>query len=176
MITFIALFRGINVGGNNILPMKDLVSILENLGCQKVKTYIQSGNVIFQIEENKAKNIDSKINSEILKLQGFDTKVLLLETSKFLNIIRNNPFKTAEGNRAHIFFLYSIPVNPDLEKLNNLKSTSENFVLNGIAFYLHAPEGIGRSKLAANVERCLGISVTARNLNTINKLISMLKQ
>lgn len=173
---YIALFRGINVGGKNILPMKELASILENLGCKNVRTYIQSGNVVFQISESKAKNLDKKIHSEILKSHNIDTKVLLLNETEFLKVVKNNPFKTDDGKRLHIYFLYTNSSNPDLEKINNLKSKTERYLLKEKAFYLYAPDGIGRSKLASNVEKCLGVKVTARNYNTINKLIVMLQQ
>jgi uncharacterized protein (DUF1697 family) len=175
MNTYIALFRGINVGGNNILPMKELVSILEKLGCQNVRTYIQSGNVIFQINRSQEKNIETKINSGILKSSGFDPKILLLTVSEFLNVVKNNPFIADNGKAVHFFFLSSTSSQPDLGKINKIKTASEKYLLKRKVFYLYAPKGIGRSKLAASVERCLGVTVTARNLNTINKLVPMLK-
>ena len=176
MNTYIALFRGINVGGNNILPMKDLVEILEGLGCEKVKTYIQSGNVVFRSKTKQANKIAGEISSKILESHGFEPKVLLLERSELQDAIENNPFNTEEGKALHFFFLNSHPNNPDLEKLMAVKSKSEEFKLHKKVFYLYAPDGVGRSKLAAKVEQCIGIPVTARNWNTVSKLISMVKQ
>ena len=176
MNTYIALFRGINVGGKNILPMKDLVGILEGIGCEKVKTYIQSGNAVFQAKENQIKKIAEKLCSRILESHGFKPKVLLLGVTELEDAIKNNPFKTIEGKSLHFFFLESTPIKPNLDKLANVKSNSEEFKLDKNIFYLYAPDGVGRSKLAAKVEQALGVPVTARNWNTVSKLFAMVKQ
>lgn len=176
MNRYIALFRGINVGGKNILPMRELVEILEGMGCEKVKTYIQSGNAIFRAKENQTKKMIEEISSKILKSHGFKPKVMLLSVSELEDAIENNPFKTLEGKTLHFFFLESTPVKPDLDGLSNIKTNSEEFNLNKNIFYLHAPDGMGRSKLAAKVEHALGVPVTARNWNTVSKLIAMIKK
>lgn len=176
MNTYVALFRGINVGGKNILPMKDLVGILEGMGCEKVKTYIQSGNAVFWAKEKQTRKIAEAISFKILENHGFKPKVLLLGVSELEDAIENNPFKTMEGKTLHFFFLESTPLKPDLDGLANVKSNSEEFKLNKNIFYLYAPDGIGRSKLAAKVEQALGVPITARNLNTVNKLIAMVRQ
>ena len=173
MITYIALFRGINVGGKNILPMKDLARIFEDMGCENVKTYIQSGNVVFQRKKTKVNKMAKEIGSKIFKSRGFEPKVILLETSELQNAVQNNPFNTKDGKALHFFFLDSYPQNPDLEKLMTVRSKSEKFKLHEKVFYLYAPDGVGHSKLAAKVEQCMGIPATARNWNTVNKLISM---
>jgi uncharacterized protein (DUF1697 family) len=177
MKTYIALFRGINVGGKNSLPMKELVAILENLQCQNIKTYIQSGNVVFQSKENNPSGISKEISREIKKHRGFEPYVLLLELKELEKVIKSNPFPEAEGNpqTLHVGFLASAPNSPDLKKLESLKVESERFQLTGNAFYLHAPEGIGRSKLAASTERLLGVSMTDRNWRTVCKLMEMAK-
>ena len=176
MNIYVALFRGINVGGKNILPMKDLVGILEGIGCEKVKTYIQSGNAVFQAKENQIKKIAEKLCSRILESHGFKPKVLLLGVTELEDAIKNNPFKTIEGKSLHFFFLESTPIKPNLDKLANVKSNSEEFKLDKNIFYLYAPDGVGRSKLAAKVEQALGVPVTARNWNTVSKLFAMVKQ
>lgn len=176
MNTYIALLRGINVGGKNILPMKGLVEILEDMGCEKVKTYIQSGNVVFQNKKKHANKIAREISSKILESHGFEPKVLLLEISELHDAIENNPFETEDGKALHFGFLDSHPNNPNLERLMAVKSKSEEFKLHKKVFYLYAPDGVGRSKLAAKIEQCIGVPVTARNWNTISKLMSMVKQ
>ena len=173
---YIALFRGINVGGKNILPMKDLARIFEGLGFEKVKTYIQSGNAVFLTKKDQTKMIAAEISSNILKSHGFKPRVLLLGVSELKDAIEKNPFKTANGKALHFFFLEASPIKPDLDALVNVKSPSEEFKLIKKIFYLYAPEGIGRSKLAAKVEQALGVSVTARNWNTVSKLIAMSNQ
>jgi uncharacterized protein (DUF1697 family) len=119
MKTCIALFRGINVGGSNILPMKELVSLFQNLGFRNVRTYIQSGNVIFQSDENNIPQLKARICEEI--------------------------------NRKD----------------------NERFGLVRDLFFLHAPDGIGRSKLAANAEKLLGVSMTDRNWRTVSQVAEM---
>ncbi|MCG6970833.1 MAG: DUF1697 domain-containing protein [Gammaproteobacteria bacterium] len=173
MITYIALFRGINVGGKNLLPMKALVSILEDMDCQNIKTYIQSGNAVFQCKKNRRKNIAEDLSVRILDAYGFAPKVLLLDAAGLEDAITNNPFETDNGKALHFYFLDSQPKEARLEQLMAVQSPSEKFKLHNNVFYLYAPDGIGRSKLAAKVEQSLGVPVTARNWNTIGKLIAM---
>ena len=155
------------------MAMKDLVEILESVGCENVKTYIQSGNVVFQIKKKPVTKIAREISYKISESYGFEPKILLLNVSELEEAIKNNPFKTEDGKALHFFFLDSCPKNPDLEGLMAAKSKSEKYQLHKNVFYLYAPDGIGRSKLAAKVEQCMGIPATARNWNTVNKLISM---
>lgn len=175
MNTYIALFRGINVGGTGILPMKDLSAILENLGCVDVKTYIQSGNVVFKRKQTNTEKLAKEISDKVLDNKGFAPKVMLLEIKELEEAINNNPFSTEEGKALHFFFLDSIPKKPDIEKIESVKGKSEQYKLFEKVFYLFAPEGVGKSKLAAAAEKCLGVPATARNWNTVSKLISMVK-
>jgi uncharacterized protein (DUF1697 family) len=176
MNTYIALFRGINVGGKNILPMKNLVAMLEEIGCKKVKTYIQSGNAIFQNKEKQRDKIGQNISSKIMASQGFAPKVLLLEKEQLLEAIANNPYDTANGKVLHFFFLSAQPKNADIARLNAIKSNSEEFKLYKNTFYFYAPAGIARSKLASQIEKILTVPATARNWNTVNKLMAMIEQ
>ncbi len=178
MNTYIALFRGINVGGKNTLPMKALVAILEDLGSRNVKTYIQSGNAVFETKVQDASRLSNMINVEVKKHHGFEPHVLLLELEDIERAIAENPFHEAENDpkALHVGFLASAPENPDLKRLEGLKKKSERFSLKDSVFYLHAPEGIGRSKLAANAEGLLGVSMTDRNWQTICKIRDMARE
>ncbi len=175
MKTYIALFRGINVGGKNALPMKEVVNILGGLGAQKVKTYIQSGNVVFVSPERDISQLSKLISHEIRKRRGFEPHVLLLDLEEIETAIRKNPFPEAASDPQvlHAGFLASVPQEPDLERLETLKSKGERFCLIDKVFYLHAPEGIGKSKLAANAEKLLGVSMTDRNWRTLCKIREM---
>ena len=177
MKTYVALLRGINVGGKNALPMKELVAILEDLGSRNVKTYIQSGNAVFENKTEDASRLSARISSEIRKRRGFEPWVLLLERQVVERAIAQNPFPEAETDPQwlHVGFLASAPGNVNLKALESLKKDSERFHLIGKVFYLHAPEGVGRSKLAANVERVLGVSMTDRNWKTVCKIRDMVK-
>lgn len=172
MNTYIALFRGINVLGKNSLPMKELVMILENLGANNVRTYIQSGNALFRSAENNSSQLAKQLAAEIKARRGFEPHVLILGFAAINTAIAKNPFREAEAepNSLHLGFLASPPKNPDLEKLKVLKKASESFHLSDNLFYLHAPEGFGRSKLAASSEKLLGVPMTYRNWRTVCKI------
>jgi uncharacterized protein (DUF1697 family) len=175
MSTYIALFRGINVGGHGILPMKDLIRILEKLGLKNVKTYIQSGNVVFQSEHSDRQKLSREISAAIGQGHGFTPQVLLLSLQEFKDAMAANPFPEAEQEpkSLHLYFLTSRPANPDLPKLESIKKANEQYRLIAAVFYLHVHDGIGRSKLAANVEKALGVSATARNWGTVNQVFAL---
>jgi uncharacterized protein (DUF1697 family) len=175
MDTYIALFRGINVGGNNILPMPALVTVLESLGLSSIRTYIQTGNVVFQGKNINSAELSQAISTAIEKRHGFVVQVFILDIHELKNAIALNPFQEAEPNTLHFFFLSSAPENPNLQPLENVKKDSEQFRLLDRVFYLYAPEGIGRSKLAMKAEKTLGVSMTARNWRTVNKIMEMVK-
>lgn len=172
MYTYIALFRGINVGGKNSLPMKNLKSIFESLGASHVRTYIQSGNVVFQSASKDISGLAKGIGDEVRKQFGFEPHILVISLTELETAIANNPFSEAKSEPAslHLGFLESPPQKPDLKKLESLKKDSERFCLIGRVFYLHAPEGVGRSKLAASSEKLLGVPMTDRNWNTVCQL------
>ena len=177
MKTYIALFRGINVGGKNPLPMKDLVSLLEALGARNVRTCLQSGNAAFQHTEMGASRLTTSIGAEIRKLRGFEPCILLLVPEELERSMAGNPFREAENEpeTLHVGFLAAAPAKPDLNALEGIKKESERFFLKDSVFYLHAPEGIGRSKLAAGAERLLGVSMTDRNWRTVCRIRDMLE-
>ncbi|KLU01884.1 hypothetical protein RISK_006068 [Rhodopirellula islandica] len=176
MTTWIALFRGINVGGKNKLPMAALRSILESIGCQSVLTYIQSGNVVFSCEPSSKEAIAERIADAVDENFGFRPQVMLLTKDEFQSTVANNPFADAVAapKTLHYFFLSTPPVHRDLATLAELATATERFDLIENVFYLHAPDGFGTSKLANSVERKLGVATTARNHSTIEKLASLL--
>ncbi len=169
MTPYLALFRGINVGGKHRIPMKDLVPVFESLGCQQVQSYIQTGNVLFLAEPDVIASLYENLGEALLRCFGFVPEVLLLDRGAFLQAIAHNPFPTDEGKSLHLFFLKSVPL-PDIEGLSRLKIASEAYQIHGQVFYLYAPEGIGRSKLAEKAEKLLGVPATARNWNTVRAI------
>ena len=100
MKPWIALLRGINVGGKHVLPMKNLVSLLEDLHCQNVMTYIQSGNVVFKSEERDDTQLSGRIRDEINRRCGFEPAILLLQLQDMEQIIEENPFPRSESTPA----------------------------------------------------------------------------
>jgi len=150
--------------------MKELTAILEENNYQDVVTYIQSGNVVLRNHKNPETNIRAIVQNKF----GFKPEVIALGESEFISSIKNNPYSSKEGKTIHFYFCKSSPKVGE-EILKKLKSKSEEYHIEGKVFYLYAPDGIGRSKLVANIESCLGVPATGRNLNTVNKLQSMVK-
>ena len=176
MRAFIALFRGINVGGKNKLLMKDLASLMESKGLKNVSTYIQSGNVVFQAAGSKDSGLATRIRDSIAESHGFRPEVIILDKTAIDKAISENPFPEAdsEPKNVHLMFLSALPTNPDVKALERIRKPSERFALKGQVFFLHTPEGIGRSRLAARIEKSLGVSGTARNWRTVLKLQEMI--
>ena len=175
MQTYIALFRGINVGGKHLLPMKQLVSMLESLGLTEVKTYIQSGNAVFKCREQDSRQLAKTIGSAVSQQFGFKPEIMLLTLDDLQRVIRANPFPEAESEPSslHVGFLASVPANPNLQALAKLADNGERFAQVDQAFYLHAPAGIARSKLAAGAEKQLGVAVTSRNWRSACKILEI---
>ena len=175
MSTFVALLRGINVGGKNILPMKEFRALLTKLGCEDVATYIQSGNAVFTYGGNSAK-LPESIASAIESGFGFRPSIMVLAANEFNAIAAANPFsaEVSELKYLHIWFTQESAENANTERLDEIASAGERFLLTDSAFYLHAPNGIGRSKLASEVEKYLGVPATARNCRTVSKIGEML--
>ncbi len=177
--TIIALFRGINVGGRNKLPMTELVATLAGLGLNDVKTYIQSGNAVFHADDDVvAGSLAEAIGVAIQEQHGFLPQVLLLSPADLAASMVADPYPEAEVDpkTLHLYFLASVPPAPDLESLAAIQRESERFCLEGTVFYLHAPDGIGRSKLAARVEKAMGVPVTARNWRSVSKVMQLAKE
>ncbi|ACA85687.1 DUF1697 domain-containing protein [Shewanella woodyi] len=169
MNRYTILLRGVNVGGKNLLPMKELKALLENNGFNNVTTYIQSGNLLLTGHEHPEKKICELIQTHF----GFTPETLVLTKDEFKLAISNCPFQKGENKFIHFYFCKDSP-KADTTKILALASQTERFELLDKIFYLHAPDGIGRSKLVANIESCLGVRATGRNLNTINKLNEMM--
>jgi uncharacterized protein (DUF1697 family) len=173
---WIALLRGVNVGGRNKMPMSALVTALESAGCSSVRTYIQSGNVVFTSSARSKANLTKRIGAANEAQFHFRPNIVILTDPEFRTAVANNPFTDAisEPKTLHFFFLDSKPASPDLTGLIELGIPSERFRLIDKVFYLHAPDGFGRSKLAAGAERKIGVPTTARNYTTIQNLSDML--
>ncbi len=177
MKTWVLLLRGINVGGRNVLPMKALAAGLASLKILNVQTYIQSGNVVFQFRGKLPKTLDKRIADAIEANHGFRPGTFILSSEELEETIAANPFPEAadDPKSLHCFFLSAAVKMPPTERLNELASSTEKWRLVNQAFYLHAPDGAGRSKLAAKVEKTLGVPTTARNWKTVLKLSDMVR-
>ncbi|MEE8243904.1 MAG: DUF1697 domain-containing protein [Pseudomonadales bacterium] len=175
--TWIALFRGINVGGKHIVPMRELRQLFADCGLQEAQTYIQSGNVVFRAASRDRGRLTADITRAVEARFGFEPTVLLLEIDTLAAAIASNPYAHAESSpqSLHLYFFTEKPIDPDIQGLNQWKSGTEAFVLADRVLYLHAPDGIGRSKLAARIEKLVG-DATARNWRSAIKILAIAKQ
>jgi uncharacterized protein (DUF1697 family) len=173
--TWIALLRGVNVLGSHKLPMKDLAALLEDAGFASVRTYIQSGNVVFRSSRGTARTHAERIARVIRGKFGFAPQVMVLSARQLAAAVRGNPFPRASSDHKslHLFFLAGRPSEPDLGSLRRLKGRREAFALRGAVFYLHTPDGFADSAVRTRVERCLGVHASARNWRTVNQLLGM---
>lgn len=175
MTTWIALLRGVNVGGRNKLPMKELTGVLEAMGCHNVRTYIQSGNALFTPGNNGRAQLAADLSRAIDERCGFAPGVIVLEERELTAAIDANPLPEAASNPTslHLFFLDETPHPEATSRLAGVKAATESVVVKDRVLYLHAPDGIARSRLAQQVERLLGTRVTGRNWRTIRKIADM---
>ena len=172
MTTHIALFRAINVGGKQLLPMKSLCALLEGLGLHGVQSYIQSGNVVFD-SDRPPSELTGEIAEAVMQQHGFRPQLLLLNNAQFRAAVDNIPFTCDKA--LHLFFLFTKASSPDLHRLDALRSESEQYQLTDQVFYLSAPDNIGRSRLVSQLGKCLGVAVTGRNWNTVTRLREMIE-
>lgn len=174
MTVYAALLRGINVGGHNKIKMADLRKAFEELGLLKVKTYIQSGNVLFESEEDN-RHIREKLEDKIKNEFGFEVPVALRTLKELEELIKNCPFPSdalLEEESIHIAFLTELPSDVGIQKLQEVYSGEDQYKIVGKDVYLFFRQSIRNSKLAAQLPK-LGVPATVRNWNTVNKLVSM---
>ena len=177
MHTWILLLRGINVGGRNRLKMDELKQLLKEFDLVNIQTYIQSGNVVCESQQPISENLPSDVSDKIKTRHGFQPRILVWPAEELNSSIQDNPFPEAEKEpkSLHLFFLKTTPKDPDLDAIEEARVSNERFHLSGRTFYLHAPDGIGRSKLASNAEKYLGVDATARNWRTVKKLQELIR-
>ena len=173
MHTYVALLRGINVGGKNRIPMAELKSLFSSLGLEDVVTYIQSGNAVFRSPTVAAGEVAAGIEQGISAVFGIDVAVLIRTPAELREIARSNPFleEEADLSKLHVAFLDAAPAAGEVARLDPQRSPPDAFSLRGREIYLRFPNGSGRSKLTVDYfERRLGVRATARNWNTLAKL------
>lgn len=173
MAEWVALLRGVNVGGGNKVPMAQLRGLAAGLGWTGVQSYIASGNLVFSAG-GEAEALAVELRAEMARSISVDVPVLVLPADAILAARAECPFQPETGSHVHAFFGWSDMV-IDEAAMAALRAPSEAFVLRGRVGWLHAPEGIGRSKMAGVMHKVLpGVEITARNLNTVIRLAEML--
>ncbi len=172
----IALLRGINLGGKNKLPMKQLIEIFAAAGCRDIQTYIQSGNVVFNAPATVAARLPAEISAQIEKRLGLSTPVVLRSFPQLSQTIENNPFLKmgTPEEMLHVMFLAEQPSSAAVASLNPDQSPGDTFIVHGREIYLRLPNGVARSKLTnAYFDAKLATTSTQRNWRTVIKLHEM---
>lgn len=174
MKTYITMLRGINVSGQKQVRMAELKSLYESIGFADVETYVQSGNVVFESEEQDVKKLANSIETRIERTFGFSVPVLVRSADDFRRILESHPFKNEEPVRVLVTFLYERPDPSKLEALRRYEDKVDRFAIGGQEIFLFCPGGYGRTKLSNTFfERKLGVIATTRNWKTVNRLYEM---
>ncbi|HJN45881.1 MAG: DUF1697 domain-containing protein [Vicinamibacterales bacterium] len=175
-MTHIALLRGINVGGQNRLSMADLVRLFDEAGAERVRTYIQSGNVVFDAPANRAGRVATTVSSAIASQIGLEVPIVTRTATDLSRIVGASPFaKTGDDpTLLHVGFLAGRPAAAASAALDPDRSPPDECVLQGRELYLHCPNGMARTKFTnAYLDRTLGTVTTIRNWRTTLKLLEM---
>lgn len=171
---YIALLRGINVGGQKKIKMADLKVMFESMGFKDVKTYIQSGNVIFNYDSSDTIILANRVEEKISETFGFSAKTIIRTAEELRSIIDNNPFikePDIELDKLHVTLMIDVPAPNIISSLNIKKEENERYLIISKEIYLYCPNGYGNTKLNNSIfEKKLNIAATTRNWKTITKL------
>ena len=182
--TYIALLRGINVGGHKPVKMAALAASFEALGLERVRTYLQSGNVVFGAPASPparlAERIEERLGRDLGRELGQAIAVLVKPERAWKAMLEGNPVAAEPATdpaTLHVTFPFAPPPRPALAKLAALQPGADRYALAEGAIYLHCPGGYGRSKLSNTIlERALGVAATTRNWRTVNELYRLTQE
>lgn len=172
MDRYYALLRGVNVGGKNKINMKDLALSLENIGLLNVKTYLQSGNIIFESEKMDRIMIAKGIERCIKSTYNYEVPAIILKKEELINIKNGNLYKDCDTKKCYFSFLYETPDGENVRDLEYIDIGEDEFEVVGNIIYVYYNTSAGTSKLNNSlIERKLKVRSTMRNYNTITNLI-----
>lgn len=173
----LALLRGINVSGHNMIKMDTLKKLLEDIQFQNVETYIQSGNVFVETNEENASSVGFTIKQEIFKQLGFDVPAIIISKSDLEKCLTNNPFfkeKNVDTKKLYVAFISKELNNNALNDLKISQFKPDEAFIDDNRIYMKLETGAAKTKLTQKyIEKKLNITATVRNWNTVNKLIEM---
>jgi len=172
---FIALFSGINVGGNRIVKMAELRAFFEDLGFSGVATYVQSGNVVFRAGKGDAAALTKQIEAAFEKKWGFRSRIMVRDVSWLERLVSENPYPeaAADHTKLHAYALEREPTVEEVARLAEKCTGPERFEVKGDVLYLSAPDGLGKSVFANLTPRALKVPGTARNWRSVLALQEM---
>lgn len=178
MPTYVGFLRAINVGGNNMLPMKKLTKLLTGMGLGNVKTHLQSGNAVFETDVSDEFNLAKSIEDEIERASGFRPPFILRSEAEMIEVIKANPLMTSETNpsRMIVVFFRDRPDEQGIARLEPERFPDERFIIVGREMFVAYGDGMANSKFQSiYYERRLGTIGTARNWNTANKVVALMR-
>ena len=173
---YIALLRGINVGGSTMIKMQELRTMFEALGFDNVKSYINSGNLAFDVHGLTESKIAGMIEAALRSALDKDLPVMVREQRQITAILKNNPFegRFASHKEMHVLFLKAKLSKAQIALLPEVTSSGESFAVHGREIYCHLPMGVANSLLGSGkLEKLLGLPITARNWRTVTKLAEL---
>lgn len=176
MAAIISMLRGVNVGGYNKIKMEALRDAYGSLGLRNAQTYVQSGNVVFTTNERDLAALARRIEDTIERKFGFRLEVVLRTAEELRDVIGRNPFagrEEIEFSKLLVTFLGTAPGADVRNAVLQIKPNPEELLLDGCELYIYFPDGSGRSKLVPALDKALKKSGTARNWNTVTKLLEM---
>lgn len=179
MKTYIALLRGINVSGHNIINMDALKGALGDLNFSAIRTYIQSGNILFETDRTDTNHLAKMIGETILEHFGCSVPVIIRNQPELEFISKNNPFlrgRLENTENLYVSFLTETPEDTKVKKIMEIKFLPDEFIISGNEIYLFCPDGYGRTKLSNQFfENKLKTTATTRNWKTILKLKQLME-
>jgi uncharacterized protein (DUF1697 family) len=177
MAVLVSMLRGVNVGGHNQIKMEALRALYEKLGLRDAQTYVVSGNVVFRTKERNLTALAQRIEDAIERDFSFRPAVVLRTTSELRGVIARNPFANRRGidpSKFLVTFLAEDPSMEGREQVLKIKAEPEELFIDGREVYIYFPNGIARPKLSwATIAKALGTSGTARNWNSVRKLLEI---
>ncbi len=175
---YLALLRGINVGGKNKILMTDLSAMFVKAGCKNVRTFIQSGNVVFDASAKVSAQVSRLVAEQITNTLGYKTPVVLRSLVELEDAVSSNPFLKPASvlGFLHLVFLAALPEASKVAALDPQRSPGDEYVVRGREIYLRLPNGVADSKLTnAYFDSKLSTISTGRNWRTVTKLLQMMK-
>lgn len=176
MKTYIVLLRGINVGGHKKTPMAELRALLEKSGFQKVKSYIQSGNLILQSEINSKAKIADLIRESILNHFGFEVPTLVKTRDELEAILNQCPFQKEKKENSYFTLLLNEPDKSMIAEASKISYPNEEIIITPNCIYFYCAMGYGKAKFNSKLfEKKLNTTFTARNYRTMAKMLDLAK-
>ena len=180
MFTHLALLRGINFSGHNMMKMDALKSMLEKAGFQNVKTYIQSGNVFVDTDEENAASVGFKIKQEIFKDFGHDVPAVVINKEDLNSCFKNNPFlkeKDVDTKKLYVAFLSNTLRSESINDLKISQFKPDEAIIDGNKIFIKYAVGAGKTRLDQKyIEKKLNLTATIRNWNTVTQLLKMYEE